>query len=134
MNDHQPNYSTVHTIVDNSPNILAKTVLEMGAIVNNDRRTLELLKSDLEWIRREKEQLQERVSKLNVLLTEEEKKSERLSDKLTTTNVSMKELEIKFDWTRQQVVVRDTIIDQLLKTYKISSKDKRKIKLLRQPS
>lgn len=121
------------TIVDNSPKLLAETLIEIGKQVAGNKSIVESLQytvNDLEESLKAAKSETRGLGTLRVTLEQEIKK--RVIE-ISDLKREVEGLAVDAKTMREMVVIRDSIIEGILREYKIKPKDKKKIKELRSP-
>lgn len=121
------------TMVDNTPTIMAQTLMEMGKMYGNLQ---ESLSAESYWRKEEIRQHAETKKQLDNYIKLLKEASDRIAKReamLDDIKMSMEVNSEVLDNAKRELVVRDTIIERLLKEYSVTSSDKRKIKNLLKP-
>jgi uncharacterized coiled-coil protein SlyX len=136
MNNDQALHPCV-TVVDTSPKVLADTLLEIGAIEYNNKKTIERLSEELRWVTNQRNELGNANAKLSILVTETKEQLNKRVEQLDQMTKRLDDLHNSVEYysrkDKRGITVRDAIISELLAGYHISRAHKRKIKELLEP-
>lgn len=123
----------MYTTNETSPRLLAETLIQIGIITQEAREDADTEKTYRESEEKRHKETQDHAKKMSHALAEEHnmrRKAEMHAlDLSDARRKAEKELKIK----SMEVTVRDTIIDNLLKSQKLTRKERMKIKELRKP-
>jgi hypothetical protein len=124
--------SVVHTVTETSAKLLAETLIEMGVISVENARAVSHIKLDLQNAEYDVKRKSEELDKMRALMNTYLDKLLIAEKQLKTADANMKDLREHARKVVQGSIMRDVAIDELLKRYKISRKDRMKIKKLRE--
>lgn len=123
-------------VVENSPKVLAQTLIEVGKIAGTLEHQLDMQRRETHYLHEERRDLNHKLRKVNMIQLETADKLAKRESQLEDKENAFKQYVNAQDYYRhnlkQDIIVRDAIIDKLLDKYKfdISNADKRKIKKL----
>lgn len=124
--------SVVHTITETSAKLLAETLIEMGSIANHNKDAINTMRWQLENEFNEIKRKTEEVIRLRAVNKDSEERLVAKERQLIDFKKQFKDLEVHIQTTIQSNILLNVALDELLKRYKISRKDKMKIKKLRE--
>jgi predicted nucleic acid-binding Zn-ribbon protein len=125
--------SVVHTVTETSAKLLAETLIEMGVISVENARAVSHIKLDLQNAEYDVKRKSEELDKLRTLMTTYADKLTTMEKQLKTAEEDMKHLREYSRKSIQGAVMRDVVIEELLKRYKITKADRTRIKKLLTP-